>query len=69
MAMGFVHLKVTGDRNNSDGMTGENTQKIGSESANADNSFKKFDCENKNGLWLEKDTGSGRIRMERLNNP
>ena len=37
--------------------------------ARVDNSFKKFDCENKNGLWLEKDTGSGRIRMERLNNP
>lgn len=31
--------------------------------------FQKFDCENKNGLWLEKDTGSGRIMMERLNNP
>ena len=39
------------------------------ETANAENSFKKFDCENKNGLWLEKDTGSGRNRMERLSNP
>lgn len=39
------------------------------ETANADNSFKKFDCENKNGLWLEKDTGSGRNRMGRLSNP
>ena len=50
MAMGFVHLKVTGDRNNSDGMTGENTQKIGSESANADNSFR---------LWSNRKLSNG----------
>ena len=50
MAMGFVHLKVTGDRNNSDGMTGENTQKIGSESANADN-FLDFGVKG-NWVWI-----------------
>ena len=45
MAMGFGCIKVTGDRNNSDGMRGGNTQKIGLKSANTENSV--LDCNRK----------------------
>lgn len=46
MTIGVISVKVTGDRNNSGGVVGANTQRIGLESANIDNSSldKKRKC-------------------------